>query len=110
MLQQVEEVGDGVERVVDLVGDGGGEAAGDGELLVGEQGGAGAALHGDVAEDHDDAGEFAGLVADGRAAVVDGDLGAVLADEHGVVGDADDAVEALDFGDGVFDGLRGWSR
>src|ERR1035441_9245796 len=71
---QVEEVGDRVERIVNLVGDGGGEASGDGELLVGEQGGAGAALHGDVAEDHDDAGEFAGLVADGRSAVVDGEL------------------------------------
>ena len=42
VLQEVEEVGDGVEGVVDLVGDGGGEASGDGELLVGEQGGAGA--------------------------------------------------------------------
>ena len=57
VLQEIEEVGDGVERVVDLVRDGGGEASGDGQLLVGEQGGAGAALHGDVAEDHDDAGE-----------------------------------------------------
>ena len=62
---------------------------------------------GDVAEDHDDAGEFAGLVADGRAAVVDGELGAVFADQDGVVGEADDAVETLDLGDGVFDVLPG---
>jgi hypothetical protein len=30
---EVEEIGDGLERVVDLVSDGGGEAAGDGELF-----------------------------------------------------------------------------
>ena len=107
VLEEIEQVGDRVEGVVDLMSDGGGEASGDGELLVGEQGGAGAALHGDVAEDHDDAGEFAGLVADGCAAVVDGKLGAVLADEDGVVGDADDAVEPLDFGDGVLNRLAG---
>ena len=80
VLQEVEEVGDGVQRIVDLVGDGSGEAAGDGELLVGEQCGASAPLHGDVAEDHDDAGELAGGIADGGSAVVDGDLGAVFAD------------------------------
>ena len=107
VLEEIEEVGDRVERIVNLVGDGGGEASGDGELLVGEQGGAGAALHGDVAEDHDDAGEFAGLVADGRSAVVDGDLRAILANKDGVVGDADDEVEALDLGDGVFNGQAG---
>ena len=107
VAEEVEQVGDGVERIVDLVGDGGGEASGDGKLLVGEQGGAGPALHGDVAEDHDDAGEFAFGAADGRAGVVDGDLGAVFADEDGVVGDADDAIGALDLGDRVIDGLAG---
>ena len=57
----------------------------------------------DVAEDHDDAGEGAVVVADGGAAVVDAELGAVFADEDGVVGEADDAVETLDLGDGIFD-------
>ena len=92
---------------MDLVGDGGGEAAGDGELFGGEQGVLGLALRGDVAEDHDDAGEGAGAVVDGGAGVVDVDFGAVAADEDGVVGEADDAVEALDLGDGIFDELAG---
>ena len=35
------------------------------------------------------------------------DLGSVVAEEDGVVGDADDAVEALDLGDGGFHGLAG---
>ena len=106
-LHEVEEVGDGVEGVVDFVGDGGGEAAGDGEFFGGEQSVLGLAFAGDVAEDHDDAGECAGAVADGSAAVVDVDFGAVAADEDGVVGEADDALEALDFGDGGFDELAG---
>ena len=107
MLQEVEEVGNGVEGVVDLVGDGGGEASGDGELLVGQQGGAGFDFEGDVAEDHDDAGDLAGRVADGGSAVVDGEFGAVLAHQGGVVGDGDDALQALHLDDGIFDGLAG---
>ena len=37
-MHQVKEVGDGFEGIVDLVGDAGGEAAGDGQLLGSEQG------------------------------------------------------------------------
>ena len=107
MLKEVENVGDGVEGVVDLVCDGGGEASGDGQLLVGQQGGAGFHLEGDVAEDHDDAGDLAGGVADGGAAVVDGEFGAVLAQQGGVVAYGDDALQALDLDDGIFDGQAG---
>ena len=107
LLQQIEEVRDGVERVVNLVGYRGGETPGDGELFVGEQRGAGSPLHCDIAEDHDDAREFAGFVADGGSAVVDGDFRSVLANEQGVIGDADDAIEALDLGDWIFDRLAG---
>jgi hypothetical protein len=56
---------------------------------------------------HNDAGDLAEGVADGRAAVVDGELGAVLAQQDGVLGDADDALEALHLGDGIFDGQMG---
>src|SRR4051812_24289629 len=85
------------------MGNGGGEAAGYRELLVSEEGGAGSALHGDVSEDHDDPGQFAGLVADGSSAVIDRDFGVVFANQHGVVGYANDCVEALDLGDGSLD-------
>ena len=92
---------------MDLVRDGGGEASGDGQLLVGQQGILRFALEGDIAEDHDDAGDSIGAVADGGAAVCDVQLGLVFADEDGVVAEADDAVEALDLGDGIFDRFPG---
>ena len=92
---------------MDLVRDGGGEASGDGELFVGDQGVLGLALHGDVAKDQDDADDLALLIADRRAAVGDVHLGAVFADEDGMVGDADDAVEPLDLGDGGLHGFAG---
>ena len=107
VLEEVEEVGNGVEGVVDLVGDGGGEASGDGELLVGEQGSAGFEFEGYVAEDHDDAGDLARRIADGRTAVVDGDFCAVLAQQDGVLGDADDTFEALHLDEWIFDRLTG---
>ncbi len=102
-----EEVGDGVEGIVDLVGDGGGEASGDGEFFVGEESFLGAAFEGDVAEDEDESGDAAFLVTDGCAGVGDGDLGGVAADEDGVVVEGDGAIESFGFGDGVFDDFAG---
>ena len=64
-VHEEEEVGDGVERIVDLVGDGGGEAAGDGKFLIGEQGLLGFAGDGDIAKDEDEADDGGVLVADG---------------------------------------------
>ena len=94
VAHEVEQVGDGVERIVDLVGDGGGEAAGDGQLFVGQQRVLGLALHGDVAEDHDDPGDAVGAVANGSAAVGDVQFGSVFANEDGMVAEADDRGSA----------------
>ncbi len=54
---EVEEVGDGFERVVDLVGDGAGEAAYGGELFGLHEGEFGALALGDVDAEHDDSGD-----------------------------------------------------
>jgi hypothetical protein len=67
----------------------------------------GAAAAGDVAEDENDAGENAIAVVDGSAAVVDGDFGAVAAEEHGVIGEADDGSHAANLVDGALDGFAG---
>ena len=103
----VDEIGEAFEGIVDLVGDGCGEASGGGEFFGTHQGAFGHAALGDVAEDENDADHFAGAVADGGAAVVDADLSAILGDEEGVVGEADDGAEAADLVDGVFDGSPG---
>ncbi len=47
-LDEIEEIGDGLEGVVDLVGDGAGEAADGGELFALDEGGFGAFLVGDL--------------------------------------------------------------
>ena len=107
VAHEVEQVGDGVERVVDLVGDGGGQASGDGELLICQQRVLGLAFHGDVAEDQDDAGDAVCAVANGRAAVGDIQLCLVFADEDRMVAEADDAVQPLYLGDWIFHGLAG---
>ncbi len=106
-VHEEEEVGDGIERVVDFVGDGGGEAAGDGEFFVGEEGFLRFFGEGNVAEDEDDADERAVFVADGRAGVFDVDFRAVAAGEDGVVLQACELVGAGDADDGVFEGFAG---
>ncbi len=100
----VDEVGETFERIVDLVSDGCGEATGGCEFFGTHQCAFGHAAFGDVAEDENDADHFAGAVADGGAAVVDADLGAILGDEEGVVGQADDCAEAANLVDRVFNG------
>src|SRR5581483_4720699 len=76
-LADVDEVGDGFEWVIDLVRDGGGEAAGSGELLgLAERGFLGLAA-GDVLHGADHAGELVGLVEGGEAASGDPALGFV---------------------------------
>ncbi len=92
---------------MDLVSDGGGETTGDGEFFVGEQGILTLQGHGDVAEDEDDAHEVSVFIADGRAGVVDEEFCAIAADEDGVVGEGDDAIEALHLGDRVLERLAG---
>ena len=64
---EVEQVGDGFERVVDLVGDGAGEAADGGELLALDEGVLGLLLVGDL-----EGGGADGL--DGAVGVVDGEV------------------------------------
>ena len=59
-----EQVHDGFERVVDLVGDGGGHSAGGGDLLRLEQRLLEAFSGGDVAEDLCGADDLTGFVAD----------------------------------------------
>ena len=86
------------------MGDGCGETPGGGQFFGTHQRAFGHASFGDVAEDEDDADHFAGAVADGRAAVVNADLGAIPGDEEGVVGQTDDCAEAADLVDGVFNG------
>ena len=87
---EVDEIADGFERVIDLVGDGGSEAGGGGKLFGLAEDLLGLALGGGVAKDQDDADDFAAAVADGGGAVFDGDVGAVGVLEYGVVGEADD--------------------
>ena len=65
LADEVEEVGDGFEGVVDLVGDGGGETAGGGELFGAAEGFLAALLLGDVDEDGADPAGGVGLGADG---------------------------------------------
>ena len=88
------------------------------ELVLGAVGGFGFGLGeeeaafgvfvvGEIAEDEDDAVDISVLIADGGAAVVDGDFGAVLADEEGVVGEADGDSGAEYFFDGALDGVAG---
>jgi hypothetical protein len=89
--------------VVDLVSDGGGHASYGGELFGAHQGAFGEAALGDVAEDEDDADEFALTVANGGSAVIDADLGSIFRDEEGVIGEAYDGSEAAYFVDGTFD-------
>ena len=60
-LDEVDEVGDGFERVVDLVGDGGGEAAGGGELFGLAEGGFLGLASGDVLHGADHADDFGGV-------------------------------------------------
>ena len=65
LADEVEEVGDGFEGIVDLVGDGGGEAAGGGELFGAAEGFFAALLLGDVDEDGADPADGVGFGADG---------------------------------------------
>ncbi len=62
---------------------------------------------GNVAKDEDYAVDFALRVADGRGAVVDGNLFAIGIDEYGVIGEADNGAKAENFFDGAFDGVAG---
>ncbi len=77
---EVQEIGDGIERVVDLVRNRGRESACHGELFVGEKSVLGAAFESDVAKDEDDAGDLSGLIGNGSPAICDKNAGAVLAD------------------------------
>ena len=65
------QVGDRVERIVDLVRDARGEASGHCQLVAGHQRLLGMAGSGDVAEDHDNAQRVATGVANGRGALCD---------------------------------------
>ena len=105
-LGDVDEVADGFEGIVDLVSDGGGEASGGGELFGLAEDFLGLALGGGVAEDHDDADDFAAAIADGSGAVFDGNVGAVGVLEDGVVGEADDKPCSMTFLTGLSTGLR----
>ncbi len=98
----VDEVGEALKRIVDFVCDRCGETTGGGKLFSAHERALGHAPFGDVAEDKNDADHFAGAVADRRAAVVDADLIAVLRDQEGVVGEADDGAEAAHLVDGIF--------
>ena len=60
--QQEEQVGDGIERVADFVGDGGGHSSGLGQAIAGAQRLFGLAALGDVAEDQNDTGKLAAFV------------------------------------------------
>ena len=104
-LDEVEEVDDGVQGIVNFMRDGRREAPGDGEFFGGEQSILSAALVGDVTEDHDDPGERAAAIVNGCATVVDEYFRAVAANEERVIGEADDALEALDARDGGFNRL-----
>ena len=117
---EVEEVGDGLEGIVDLVGDGGGEAADGGEFFVLDEGLFGLFLMGDFERGGGDAEDGAvrtvyGIVADGPVAIVVG-VGGECAFE-GVVDDGfaagnlvEELAEAGDgghLGDGLADDLGG---
>ena len=106
-VHEEEEIGDGVERVVDLMRDGGGEAAGDGKFFIGDEGLLGLACHGDVAEDEDEADDLRAFVADGGEGVVDLKLRAVLAEEEGVFAELNGVIQTLAADDGIFNGLMG---
>ena len=60
---------------------------------------------GDVMEDHHDADDAAGFIADGCGGVVDGPLRAVFGNEHGVVCQPDDCAHADGFADRALDEL-----
>ncbi len=101
--RDVDQVGQAFQRIVYLVRDRGGEAAGGGEFFGSNEGAFGDAAFGDIAENQDDADHAAGAVADRRAAVVDGDLAAVPRDENGVIGEADDGSEPAHLVYRIFD-------
>ena len=103
---------DGGEGCAEFVAEGGEEAVfgavgGFGFGLGLEEAAFGVFVFGKIAEDEDDAVDLARLVTDGGTAVVDGDFGAILSDEEGVVGESDDEAGAEDFFDGALDGVAG---
>ena len=102
-VHEEEEVRNRIERVVNLVGDGGGEASGNSELLIGQQCFPALDGHGDVAENKRDADDLARFVANGRGGLIHQDLLQVFADEDTVFGELRNLVEPLDLGDGIFD-------
>jgi len=118
---EIDEVGDGLERIVDFVGDGGGETAGGGELFALAEGGLLGFAGGDVPHGADHAGDDGGAGSEGGNAAggdpggeaagrIDSALGAVVA--AGVEGAAeacgnfnevfrgDDTMAELGAGDG----------
>ncbi len=88
--QEIKQVGDGVERVADLVGDGGGQSSCLSKAVAGLQDLLGLAALGHIAEDHHYAGELSRFVDDGSAVHFNGIFLARPADEQHGVRDADD--------------------
>ena len=107
VAHEVEQIGDRIERVVDLVRDGRGQPPRDSELFVCDQRILGLALHRDVAKYQNDSDDLSVFVAYRRAAVGDIQLRSVFADQNRVVRHADDAIEPLDLGDRGLHGLAG---
>src|SRR5579875_1593602 len=79
---QEDEVGDGLERIIDFVSDGGGQASYGGQPLAGSQRALGALLLGDVMGDFGRSDYVAGLVANRRNGDRDIDSLAVLSKAH----------------------------
>ncbi len=111
---EIQEVGDGLERIVDLVGDGAGEAAYGGQLLGLHEGQLGAFAFGDVDAEDDDSGDGAvglapGLIDEVEEALFErvgggaGELDGGAAADEGFAGPVDlveQGDEALSFGFG----------
>ena len=91
---EVEQVGDGFEGIVDLVGDGASEATDGGELLALDEGGLGLLLVRDLQDDGGDGLDVAFGVVDGRVADVPAAMFA-------------GAARKLSFEDVVADGMTG---
>ena len=115
---EIEEVGDGLEWVVDLVGDGAGQAANGGELFALDESGLGFFLVGHLEDDGGDG--FDGAVAVGDGGVADvpeamfaGASGELAFEEMvpdgmtlgGLLEDFFEAFEGSDLGDGAADDL-----
>ncbi len=101
--EQEVQVRDRIERVMDLMGNGGGQPSGDSELFTRDQCGFRAPRVGHIAKDEHDAGHFAVLAANRSSAVIDYIFLALPGNEDSVIGQADNRLQAPHLFDRILD-------